>query len=131
MADAVAKEAVVKVALVFAPALAERAEVSLDVGARHAQQRADNAKTVTYHNGVNTRQPARACAAQEFQQHRFPLVVERVGGGNAVEALLRGDFGEPPVARPPGYGFDAQLAGAGLVANVAAMHKKFQPVVLR
>ena len=46
MADAIAREAVIEVALVLAPVLAERGEIGLNLGASNAKQRAHDADKV-------------------------------------------------------------------------------------
>src|SRR5208282_2047798 len=81
VADAIAREAGVEVALVVAPALAERGEIALDLASGDRKQRSDDANLVaatTLKGGIDASQPACPGAPQELQEHGLRLIIKGV-----------------------------------------------------
>lgn len=115
VADAVAGVGKAAVGGVFAPGLGEGVEVLLDLGTGNGEQRANDGSLGGFQRGMDAGQAFRPCAAQEFGDYGFGLVVEGVGGGDGIEGSAGEELAEPRVAQAAGGLFDGLggLAGAG------------------
>ncbi len=100
--DAVARDADVRVRLVFDVRDSALVEVRGEIGAAAREQRTDDVAISRVHG----RQAFRAGASQQPQQKRFGLVVARVTHGDAIRAEVRQRAAEKFVARGAGRVFN-------------------------
>lgn len=82
---------------ILGPRDASRVEKAPQLGARGAEQRADQGRPHLAHSG----QPAKAGAAQKTEQHGLDLVVAGVPEQDEAAAFARGDLLQRSVAPPP------------------------------
>ena len=97
MADAVALVGRVSVARVLPPALADRAQVGLDLRPRRVEQWAKES-AVPEPGAAET---GKTHATAEPQQERLHLIVGSVRGGDEVRARASGGLHQEPAAQAP------------------------------
>src|ERR1700733_3969989 len=97
VAEAVAGVGRIAVGDIFAPALSEAGEISLDLGSRGSEHGAKNAAFGKIDGWMDAGEAFGPRAAQEFSQDRFRLVVEGVGGGYGVKLMSDHELAKPGV----------------------------------
>ena len=106
MADLVAGEGGVGVGGVFAPGLVDGFEEGFDVGAAGVEEGAEDLSLLQSDDGVDGAEAFGPGAAEEFHEDGFGLVVEGVGGEDAVGVAGGEEGGEEFVACVAGGFFD-------------------------
>ncbi len=101
MTDPVSGEGEMQVGGVFAPCLAQPAEIGLYVGPARGQQGPHNPPLGVSHNRVDTGQALRPCASQQFRQNSLCLVVPVVRSGHRFDCPRSHQFTEPAIAETP------------------------------
>ena len=99
VADAVAGEGEVTVGGVLAPALAQRAEISLDFSPRGGEQRTQDAALGKLDHRVNAAQALGPGSAQKFGQDGLGLVVAGVRRGHRLHLARGHQLPEPAVTQ--------------------------------
>jgi len=102
VAKAVAGVGRVEVGGVLAPRLAERCEIRLNLGSGGGEHGAKNVAFWEIDDGMNAGKAFGPCAAQEFSEDRFRLVIESVGRGYGVELVRGHELAKPGVAEAAG-----------------------------
>jgi len=115
MAEAVAGVGVVLVGGVFAPGLAEAGKVGFHLRPGCGQHGAQDASFWKLDDWVDSGEAFGPCAAEEFAEDGFGLIVEGMGRGYGVDDTSGHKFAEPGVAEAAGGFFDrfAMLGGFG------------------
>lgn len=117
VSNAVAGEGGVSIGGVRAPGLVEDAEIVLNLRARDGEERAkDWAALRAFKFWMNAGETLRPCAAQDFGEDGFSLVVEGVRGGDGVHLAGRHQLPKPGIAQASRGFFNGlrSLAGRGI-----------------
>jgi len=99
--DAISRIRRIPIRRIFPPILPNRPKVSFHLGPRRAQQRTNNPPLRKAHLRVYPGKPLRPRSAQEFAQHRFGLIVQRVRRRNSVYLTRCQQLPEECVPQPP------------------------------
>src|SRR5579863_6972290 len=116
--DAIAGEAEMAVGGVFAPRLVVGIEIGFNFGAGGGEQRAKDEALGEFKFWSNAAQTLGPCAAKEFGEDGFGLVVAGVGRTGGVEGNLDEKLPEPGITQAAGSFFDGFGVGAGFSGGV-------------